>query len=336
MKVAVEKHFEDIHEDQFDFHSYCIRKVTLRTYVALLRWEDTVFGNDTYVQAAAGVIKNYLYLHNNPINLTEAAEPDYSAMTAAQRKKAKAVARKKKLKAEKKAAEEAKTEAENKKKGKNIAKDEDPNGEELLKKDPLQEAKKYAATLVKNAPYNLTTWLLQYDVSSRRGKALMALKALFRAKAIDEEKRYASGSMSSEVFKRIVDFSKNVCIVEGMSSTVQQVFDSEKTTLLGGKSLQDFVLDWSKIVNEGGSASACLSLRTEIAKAMVGYNIGEAADALKLIVSDGDSHALELVHGVTLAACEEAVSFLNSVDVEKATIFSDFAKSRYPLCSRFC
>ena len=28
--LAVSKHFDDIHEDQFDFHGYCVRKVCVR------------------------------------------------------------------------------------------------------------------------------------------------------------------------------------------------------------------------------------------------------------------------------------------------------------------
>lgn len=36
---AVDKHFEDMVEDQFDFHTYCVRKMTLRAYLQLLRVE---------------------------------------------------------------------------------------------------------------------------------------------------------------------------------------------------------------------------------------------------------------------------------------------------------
>lgn len=43
--TAVEKHFADIVEDQFDFHTYCLRKMTLRTYVKMLRLEDEVYGH---------------------------------------------------------------------------------------------------------------------------------------------------------------------------------------------------------------------------------------------------------------------------------------------------
>ena len=43
--LAVDKHFADITEDQFDFHTYCIRKMTLRTYVKMLRLEDQLYGH---------------------------------------------------------------------------------------------------------------------------------------------------------------------------------------------------------------------------------------------------------------------------------------------------
>ena len=44
------KHFGDIHEDQFDFHSYCIRKSTLRAYVDMLRMEDTLYSHRFYAK----------------------------------------------------------------------------------------------------------------------------------------------------------------------------------------------------------------------------------------------------------------------------------------------
>lgn len=43
--LAVDKHFADITEDQFDFHTYCIRKMTLRTYIKMLRLEDELYGH---------------------------------------------------------------------------------------------------------------------------------------------------------------------------------------------------------------------------------------------------------------------------------------------------
>lgn len=185
--VAVVKHFDDFHEDQFDFHSYCIRKVTLRAYVDVLRFEDKINGHEFYLKAAEGIIKVYLFLFDNPTSANGVAdEPDYSIMTAAERKKAKAAARRKKKNTEKEAAlvattaqQSSKSDGSDGQQGKNSSPavvDEDPNGELLLKRDPIEEAKKYTNILVNHAPKSLMTWILQYDVSIRRNKLLMALQ----------------------------------------------------------------------------------------------------------------------------------------------------------------
>ena len=46
--LASVKHFDDFVEDQFDFHAYCVRKMTLRAYVAMLRMEDSIHNNIFY------------------------------------------------------------------------------------------------------------------------------------------------------------------------------------------------------------------------------------------------------------------------------------------------
>ena len=87
-------------------------------------------------------------------------------------------ARKKKKAAEKKA--EAKCLEEEKKENSSgataITKDDDPDIQELVKRDPLEELKKYTATLVKNSPNRHMIWIFQYDIAIRRGKAMMALQ----------------------------------------------------------------------------------------------------------------------------------------------------------------
>jgi hypothetical protein len=161
------KHFEDIHEDQFDFHSYCIRKVTLRAYCNVLDWEDHLWKQPYYRRAAEGTIRLYLQVHDDPSITAAFKEPDYSNMSAAEKKKAKAIARKKKKQAEKKAAE-APENAE-----------EEDGGKELLLKDPLEECRKLSAVLSKHAAKEVSTWILQYDVAIRRGKVLMAMQVSF-------------------------------------------------------------------------------------------------------------------------------------------------------------
>ncbi|KJH48805.1 tetratricopeptide repeat protein [Dictyocaulus viviparus] len=48
----IEQHFVGMVEDQYDFHTYCLRKVTLCSYVQLLRLEDVLRNHDFYYQAA--------------------------------------------------------------------------------------------------------------------------------------------------------------------------------------------------------------------------------------------------------------------------------------------
>jgi len=185
--ASVVQHFEDFHEDQFDFHSYCVRKVTLRAYMDVLRYEDHVWGEEYYRHAAENTIRIYLHLYDNPSITAGEQEPDYSKMTAAQKKKAKAIARKKKKAAEKNATDAAEKQKEkeqdakeNGNKGKKnqpeVVKDSDPDGKELLMKDPLEEANKYSAVLAAHAPNQLSTWILRYDVAIRRAKALIAMQ----------------------------------------------------------------------------------------------------------------------------------------------------------------
>jgi len=304
--MAIEKHFEDFNDDQFDFHSYCIRKVTLRAYIDVLRWEDNLWGHDVYAQAAEGIIRNYLDLyHNPPKDTTEDAEPDYSKMTAVERKKAKAQARKRKKKAEKKAEEEAAEEKDSKKKSNDKSnppkiKDTDPDGKELLAKDPLEEAKKYVATLVKNAPNRISTWLCQYDVAILRGKYFMALQALKKADKLE------SCSANHEVFSRLIEFSKLEIKVH-KHAAVQKVFESERLALLDSKTLNDFVKDVVDKVKQ--NEFTCLSMRIAVAKAMLLIQVGSVKDACEIITVRGLN-----IHGVNIKSCRDSVEYLKSLD----------------------
>jgi len=53
----IEKHFEQIYEDQFDFHLYAISKYTLNSYFEMVAMEDRVYQNKFAVKAAIGMIK---------------------------------------------------------------------------------------------------------------------------------------------------------------------------------------------------------------------------------------------------------------------------------------
>ena len=94
---ALEKFYVDYFDDQFDFHTYCLRKLTLRSYVEALRWEDKLRSHPFYLKAAKGAVEAYLAIADKP---QDADEFDGTDMTEAEKKKARNKARKAALKAQ--------------------------------------------------------------------------------------------------------------------------------------------------------------------------------------------------------------------------------------------
>ncbi|KAK6912114.1 hypothetical protein RJ641_024207, partial [Dillenia turbinata] len=181
--LAVEKHYSDITEDQFDFHSYCLRKMTLRAYVEMLRFQDRLHSHSYFHKAAAGAIRCYIQLYDSPPKSSAEEEDEMSKLLPAQKKKI----RQKQRKAEARAKKEAEEKSEESsattvsKSGKRHVKavDPDPHGEKLLQvEDPLLEATKYLKLLQKNSSNSLETHLLSFEVNMRKQKILLALQAV--------------------------------------------------------------------------------------------------------------------------------------------------------------
>lgn len=323
--AAVVKHFDDFQEDQFDFHSYCLRKVTLRAYISVLRFEDVVYGQDFFCEAAAGIIRIYLHLYDIPAS-NETEEPDYSNMDASERKKAKAIARKKKKASEKKETEmKAKGEETHQngnqkpnQKAKGAVIDEDPFGLEYLKKDPMEEAKKYSSMLAKFAPKNLETWILQYDVAVRRKKPMLALQALFKARSIDGE--------SSELFVRIVDFAGKVGSFGDSSAAVSAVIAAEAPVLLGKQSVGNFIKSAAVKIRENPLTD--LPMRTAVARAIADSK-DESIDDTVSLITDGGMDARK----VSVETCRAALEVLKSLgsDAAEATKrWTESTRERFP------
>lgn len=326
LSAAVVKHFDDFNEDQFDFHAYCIRKVTLRAYTEVLKFEDNLWGEDYYFRAASGTIRIYLHLHDNPAITEQDKEPDYSKMTAAQRKKAKAIARKKRIQAEKKEAEKLKAEAANAENGeqkKNAKKsdiDIDPDGEELMKKDPLEEGKKYSAILSKHCPKHFETWALQYDVSMRRKKWLLALQALLKMRDLDSD--------NAGFFSRLVDFGLKIADFGEMPEAVKNVITEETKKLLNEKSVTEYIADAADKATANKTTG--LSLRVAIAEALTKTNPSSIDKATSIIVDGGiDSK------DVNVNSCRVALKALKDFGSASTQQWISAVLSRFPKISNF-
>ncbi|XP_074275958.1 N-terminal acetyltransferase A complex auxiliary subunit NAA15 [Silene latifolia] len=190
--LAVEKHYSDITEDQFDFHSYCLRKMTLRTYVEMLKFQDRLHSHSYFHKAASGAIRCYIKLFDSPIKSQTEEDEEMSKLLPSQKKKLK----QKQRKAEARAKKEAESKIEEtsastvSKSGKRHVKavDPDPHGEKLLQvEDPLMEATKYLKLLQKNSSDSLETHLLSFEVNMRKQKTLLAFQAVKNLLRLDAE-----------------------------------------------------------------------------------------------------------------------------------------------------
>ena len=340
---AVIKHFDDFQEDQFDFHSYCLRKVTLRAYVSVLRYEDVIFGQEFFCTAAEGTIRIYMHLYDVPTS-NETEEPDYSKMDAAERKKAKAVARKKKKASEKKESTTAtattttttnESELSTSSNGTATAVavppviiDDDPLGHEYLKKDPLTEAKKYVQMLTKYAPQRIATWLLQFDVSIRRRKFLLAFQALCKATKIDPH--------HAGLFTRIVDFVHRIDGVDA-STLVRAVLTLEVPRLLHpAVSLDEYVQQAQHRIRDDPFID--LPFRMAVVKASLLESSTltpiSIPEAVQYIVDYG---GMATARQVTYDTCRTAMELLQSYGeaaADAAQQWADDLAVRYPQVPR--
>ncbi|KAG7401368.1 N-alpha-acetyltransferase 15, NatA auxiliary subunit [Phytophthora boehmeriae] len=213
---AVEKHFDDFIEDQFDFHTYCIRKMTLRAYVQMLRLCDQIYGRPFFVKAAHGAIACYKALASKADKEAEEAAKAAAAaanMSAADKKKAKrALAKARKAEFKRKEEEELNAklhkEAEDKEReaakngkkanpGPTRPKDDDPLGEKLAEKPALEEAWRFVSILQQYAPEDIQTHLAAFDIALRKKKFLLCLQALLKAQKLENVSVEAKKELSS-------------------------------------------------------------------------------------------------------------------------------------------
>ncbi|WVN90218.1 uncharacterized protein L203_105454 [Cryptococcus depauperatus CBS 7841] len=202
---TVIKVFQDLEDDQYDFHSYCLRRMTLSSYVKLLKYEDQLRSHIDYSRGAIGAIEIYLKVHDDPSLTEEKLSPEEEA----ERKKATKKAQKAEAKAKKVAA------ASGDKKEEAPLPDDDPNGLKLLKTEtPLDDALKIWKTLETLRSEEVETWIWGYEIYMRKKLYLAALRCLLHAHAIS--------SSNPDVHVQILNFSR---ITSSLSDVPQPVID---------------------------------------------------------------------------------------------------------------
>ncbi|XP_058074694.1 N-terminal acetyltransferase A complex auxiliary subunit NAA15 isoform X2 [Magnolia sinica] len=191
--LAVEKHYADMTEDQFDFHSYCLRKMTLRAYVEMLKFQDRLHSHPYFHKAAAGAIRCYIKLYDSPSKSATSDDGELSGLLPSQKKKLRQKQRKAEArakKAEEKNEEESGAAGVSKTGKRQHAKpvDLDPHGEKLLQiEDPLVEGTKYLKLLLNNSSKLLETHLLSFELNMRKQRTLLAFQAVKQLLKLDPE-----------------------------------------------------------------------------------------------------------------------------------------------------
>jgi peptide alpha-N-acetyltransferase len=246
--------FDIWQEDQFDFHSFSLRKGQIRAYIDLVRWEDRLREHPFYFRAALDAVNLYLSMHDKPQHGANGVEGGHAnGEDAAERKKAAKKARKEAQKAEREAAEKAAKQDPNKggaQKGKDgedtKKKDDDPNGAKLAATtDPLGDAMKFLWHLLQFSPKNIEGQIAGFEVFIRRSKSfprlspssyahvlilpdkyLLALRCLKAALAINKDHPKVSDQAAR--LRKALDGA-----VGSLAPKVKEVIESELSTVPG-------------------------------------------------------------------------------------------------------
>ncbi|KAK6024980.1 kinase domain protein [Ostertagia ostertagi] len=239
----IEQHFVGMIEDQYDFHTYCLRKVTLCSYVQLLRLEDVLRTHDFYYQAAKIAARIYLRMVDRPQDFTGAG-PVADGLTAAELKKLKKQQKK----------QQEKEQEQKKNTGK---KDEYTNpamqfdAEALVKtQKPLDDAAKFIQHLHMLGSKHVTAYNLGFEVYHRKQKPLLMLKCLKKAADLDGNDPYL-----------------HVCRIKFLKYEETATFSGVVGDLVKETSSQLFPINDPAVLNENFKNDNVNSLRHRLAVA---------------------------------------------------------------------
>lgn len=235
--------FDVWHEDQFDFHSFSLRKGHIRAYVDMIRWEDHVRDHPFYSRAALDAIEIYLDMADKPsangVNGGDAEDAD----DALAKKKAAKKAKKEQQRLEREAAELKAKQDPNKanKDGEEKKVDDDPLGLKLAAtEDPLGEAMKFLTPLLQLSPKNIDSQIAGFEVFMRRSKFDNFLAITPRTNGLIEKYVLALGCLkaaleldpkSPKVHEHAVAFRQALNTAIDLDPKVAETLKAEFTTI---------------------------------------------------------------------------------------------------------
>lgn len=324
--LNIDKHFNDFIEDQFDFHTYCLRKMTLRAYIKMIRHVDNIFEHKFYLTAAKWIIKMYLHLHDHPyVEQKTAEEAELEKMTPEDRQKYLRKKNKAEKKKQEKEVEEVKPTKEKEAAKKKVTPvDNDPEGKALLQAtDKLALATKYLQKIQRYASSDLEVHLIACQLYLKKKKYLLVLQSLKRASALspNDPELHKYKILFLNAVKGIVDGTDT-----SVNASVREVLKSEVAAILGGKSIAE--------LNQSFLHAHILSLRHRAVAAELTYLLDNSkkAEVLKLLVNSDNVKGKR-----DLQECTRIHAFIRDElkETEKAENYRLQCKSLFPYALYF-
>lgn len=259
----IDSYFSEVTEDQFDFHTYCMRKMTLKSYIKLLRMEDVLRSHRFYFDVAEIAIKIYLKLHDDPAismsddNDNKTGQNKNEQLSAAELKKIRSKERKAAAKQQQNSKHQGNTkggQAGDGDSGKSSKGSDNQttsgggnsssggkqsqanssgdsktvgNDSEYMErpKDPLEKAVRFLKPLLLLATERIDTHLLAYEVYKRREKYLLMLRSLKKAYNLNPYHLELRSQLSQ--FLKLVASLSNKAGPAKLPEPVSQVLQSE-------------------------------------------------------------------------------------------------------------
>ena len=328
--TAIDRHFTDIYEDQFDFHSYCLRKTTLRAYLDMIRWAEQIRGHRFHVRAALNIVKVYLKLYDAPREEAQELAATALEQNMSEEEKKEAAKRAKKAQAKARAAEEKRIAAEAAEKaaankGKPMKDvDPDPEGLELLKADPLVEATKYLSHLTSQYGSSLATHTLAVQLYLRKEKYALALRYLKKAIALDAD--HPDTHFAKCTFLHAI---RKEGVLDGLNPIVKEVTETELATDALGKNGKAADLNTAYL----NAHSASLTHRLAVARVIFAMDpVTGKGEAVKIAAK------IDSAESFTRTQAHESLLFLQEnlkASQEVISTFQAAALKRFPMAVAF-
>jgi tetratricopeptide (TPR) repeat protein len=169
--------FDIWNEDQFDFHTFSLRKGQIRAYIEMVRWEDTLHAHPFYTRAAIDAIKVYIAMFDNSALASLSYIRGLTHMTAEEQAAAKKQQKQERIKQDKLDNEQREADKKILAKKANASadgevkkSDEDPQGAKFLEtKEPLVSAMRFLTPLLEVGEKSFESQLCGFEVYLRRG-----------------------------------------------------------------------------------------------------------------------------------------------------------------------